>query len=148
MCTENEEISDPCQPNLQNMPIVAIKEVLKNLDCRSIFRLRKVNRVLRYSIVDIRPDLHLNSVRFQLLFTKISTESCIEPLSYAQISMEDAKNLLKNPKLILNTLILDLRFLVDISIEKKRHRKEKRRTREFLRVFEDFIGKQRKPSEN
>ncbi|EGT43865.1 hypothetical protein CAEBREN_19139 [Caenorhabditis brenneri] len=139
MNSKIEEISDPCHPNLPNMPKVVMEEVLKNLDCRSIFCLRKVCHDLFFSIDKIKPDLHLDSVRFELPITTSSIESYFENSSesvkesfmgiyqprtgcriksrhnYVEIPMEDAESLLKNPKLILDELHIDLRLYTAVS---------------------------------
>lgn len=150
MNSKIEKVSDTCKASLLKMPDVVMEEVLKKLDFRSIFRLRKVCRDLRSSIDKINPELHLEYIKFELPLTTSSMESNLRHMPESikkvflqlnkpttgcilewkqedinkrvQIPMKEAETLLKNKKLILGTLIIDLHFAIQTtmeSIEKK-----------------------------
>ncbi|CAL2046982.1 unnamed protein product [Caenorhabditis brenneri] len=118
MNSKIELVSDPCQPNLLNMPIVVMEVVLKHLNCPSIFRLQKVCRDLRFSIEKIKPDLRLEFVRLNLFNPKVRKPELTCSLrrnrrindTRPEISMEDAEALLKYTNLILNELHINWNF--------------------------------------
>ncbi|CAL2046611.1 unnamed protein product [Caenorhabditis brenneri] len=128
----NEDTSGQCQPNLQNMPTVVMEEVLKNLNAKSIFCLRKVCRNLRSTIDRIEPKLHVTSLSFEPPITEKSIELRVKNMSKSErkstlnwlkprtgceikwefegktrssnTSMKDADTLLKNTNIILDEL--------------------------------------------
>ncbi|EGT32244.1 hypothetical protein CAEBREN_05160 [Caenorhabditis brenneri] len=157
----NEEISDLSRPNLLKMPVVVMEEVLKNLDIKAIFRLRKVCRSLRSSINGIRPELHLKSLSFELPLTKESLESYMKEMSKfnrdlqmvlhkprtgcvleweqggfskcSEIPMEEAESFMKNTKLTVDELKIDLCYFFG---DEKEHIEEKE---EDLQKFFDSM---------
>ncbi|CAL2046500.1 unnamed protein product [Caenorhabditis brenneri] len=58
---------DPTMPSyLSNIPQVALKEILRYLDHKSILLLRKTCHSIRNSIDNLKSDLHFTSIHFQL----------------------------------------------------------------------------------
>lgn len=171
MKLENEEISEPSEPNLPNMPKVVMEEILKNLDCPAIFRLRKVCRDLRHLIEEIKPELYLNCLSFELPLTKTSIKSYSEDINnsdkenyihffpsstgcilewndgkiprYSRISMEDGGSFLKNPKLILDKLEINLRFF--IKSPKERIEKKEKDIEKFFKTMKSLLKNRKKP---
>ncbi|CAL2046677.1 unnamed protein product [Caenorhabditis brenneri] len=131
--SKHEKNSDSYQPNLSNMPKVVMEEVLKNLDFRSIFRLRKVCHDLRFTIDEIRPVIHFDKLCFNLPLTTKSIESYLENkwedyrnfymelnkprtgcvLGWRHIEIKDAETLLKNANMVLDSLNINLLFWIE-----------------------------------
>ncbi|EGT35865.1 hypothetical protein CAEBREN_01642 [Caenorhabditis brenneri] len=97
----NEEISDPFRPNLLNMPVVVMEEVLKNLDIKAI---------------DLQLVLHKPRTGCVLEWEQEGFYKCSE------IPMEEAESLMKNTKLTVDELKVDLCYFFG---DEKEHIEEK-----------------------